>query len=58
MFDKLCNTAIRESLNSELLLLRIERSKLRWFGDVSVMPQEQLSKQALYAEVSGKRPAG
>ena len=29
MFHKLCNTAIRESLNIESLLLRIERSQLK-----------------------------
>ena len=58
MFDKHHNTAIRESLNSESLLFRIERSQLRWFGHVSRMPQERLSKQTLYAEVSGKRPVG
>ena len=56
MFDKLRNTAIRESLNIESLLLRIERSQLRWFALVSRMPQEQLPKQILYIEVSGKNP--
>ena len=45
MFDKLRNTAIRESLNIELLLLRIERSQLKWFGYVSRMPHERLPKQ-------------
>ena len=28
------------------------------FGHVSKMPHERLSKQTLYAEVSGKRPVG
>ena len=58
MFNKLCNTAIREYRNIELLLLRVERSLLRWFGHVSRMPQEQLPNQTLYAAVSGKRPVG
>ena len=44
---------IRKSLNIEPLLLRIERSQLRWFGHVSRMPQERLPKQALLAK--GKR---
>ena len=47
MFDKLRNTAIRESLKIESLLLRIERSPLRWFAHASRMPQERLPKQTL-----------
>ena len=57
MFDKHRNTAICESHDIESLLLRIERSQLRWFGYVSRMPHELLPKQTLYAKVSGKRPA-
>ena len=49
---KVCN-AIHNSLNAESLLLRIERSKLRWFGHVSRMPQERLPKQALSAIPNG-----
>ena len=45
MFDKHCYAAFRESLDIESLLLRIERSQLRWFGHVSRMPYEQLPKQ-------------
>ena len=57
-FDKHRNTVIRESLDIQSLLLRIERSQLRWFGHVSRMPHERHPKQTLYAELSGKRPAG
>ena len=49
MFDKLCNTAIRESPNIESLLLRIERSQLRWLGHVSRMPQKRILKQTYIA---------
>ena len=46
------------SLNIEPLLLRIERSQLRWFGLASRMPQERLPKQALHAKANGRRPVG
>ena len=56
MFDKhRNNTAIRESLNFESLLLQIVFSQIRWFGHVSNMPQERLPLQTLYAEVNGKK---
>ena len=45
IFDKLCNIAIRESLDIESLLFRIERSQGRWFGQVSRMPQDRISKK-------------
>ena len=54
MFEKLGTTAIRESLNIESLLYRIERSQFRWFSHVSRMPQKLLPKQSLYDEMSGK----
>ena len=55
MFDKLHNSAIQESLNTESLFLRIKKSQLRWFGYASRMSRERLFKQTLYAEVNGKR---
>ena len=58
LLDKVCNSEIHNSLSVELLLLRIERSQLRWFGHVSRMPQERLPKQALSAIPNGKRPVG
>jgi len=48
---------IQKSLNIEQLL-RIEKSQLRWFGHVSRMPQERLSKPNelyLFAKVKGKK---
>ena len=32
LLDKVKSADIRESLNIELLLLRLERSQLRWYG--------------------------
>ena len=58
MFDEHRKTAIRESLDIESLLLRIERSQLLWFGHVSRTPHERLPKQTLNAKVIGKRPVG
>ena len=40
LFNKVRSSKIRKSLNIEPLLLRIERSQLRWFGRVSRMSQE------------------
>ena len=45
LFNKVRSSEIQKSLNIEPLLLRIERSQLRWFGNVSRMPQERLPKQ-------------
>ena len=39
LLDKVKSTDIRQSLNIEPLLLRIERSQLRWYGHVTQMCQ-------------------
>ena len=57
-FNKVRSSEIGKSLNIEPLLLRIERSQLRWFGHVSRMCQERLPKQALFAKANGRRPVG
>ena len=58
LFNKVRSSEIQNSLNIEPLLLRIERSQLRWFGHVSIKPQERLPKHALHAEANGRRPVG
>ena len=58
LFNKERSSEIRKSLNIEPLLLRIKRSQLGWFGHVSRMPQERLSKQALLAKEKERRPVG
>ena len=58
LFNTVRSSEIQKSLNIEPLLVRIERSWLRWFGHVSRMPLEILPKQALLAKVNGRRPVG
>ena len=58
LFNKVCSSEVKKSLNIEPLLLRLERSQLRWFGHVSRMPQERLPKQALLAKGNQRRPVG
>ena len=57
--DRVRNTAVREELNVEQLLLRTERAMLQWFGHVARMsPRLRLPRRALNAIPSGKRPLG
>ena len=56
LVNKVHSFEIRNSLNIEPFLLRIEISQLRWFGHVSRMPQERPPKQALLAKANGRRP--
>ena len=58
LFNKVRSSEIRKSPNIEPLLLRIERSQLRWFGHLSRMSRERLPKQALLAKANGRRPIG
>ena len=53
-FDKVRNSEIWKSLNIEPLLLRIERSQLRWFGHVSRMPRERLPNKLYLPKQMGK----
>ena len=58
LFSKVRSSEIWKSVNIEPLLLRIERSQLRWFSHVRRMPQKRLSKQAILAKANGRRPVG
>ena len=44
LLDKVKSADICESLNIEALLLRLERSQLRWYGHVTRMSQERTAK--------------
>ena len=57
-FNKMGSSEIQNPLNIKPLLPWIEQSQLGWFGHVSKMPQERLSKQALLAKANGRKPVG
>ena len=56
--DKVKSADIRESLNIEALLLRLQRSQLRWYGHVARMSQERTAKKLLCSTPIGRRPRG
>ena len=58
LLDKVKSADIRESLNIEALLLRPERSQLRWYGHVTRMSQERTAKKLLCSTPIGRRPRG
>ena len=49
---------IRESLNIESLLLRLERSQLRWYGHVTRMSQQRIAKKLPCSTPIGRMPRG
>ena len=52
------SSVTRERLGVEPLLLRLERSQLRWFGHLVRMPLERLPREVLEARPTGRRPRG
>ena len=58
LFNEMRSSEIRKYLNIESLLLRVERSQLRWFGHASRMLQQRLPKQTLLAKANGRRSVG
>ena len=55
LLNNVRSSEIRKSLNVEPLLLRIERSQLRWFDHDSRMLQERLPKQVLLARANDRK---
>ena len=55
---ELKDTEICQSLNIERLLLRIERSQLRWYGHVTHMSHERTAKQLIDALPRDQRSRG
>ena len=56
--DRVRSSVIREGLGVEPLLLRVERSQLRWFGHLSRMPAGRLPREVYQACPTGSRPRG
>ncbi|TKS65493.1 LINE-1 reverse transcriptase -like protein [Collichthys lucidus] len=56
--DRVRSSAIREELRVEPLLLRIERSQLRWLGHLVRTPPGRLPGETFRARPSGRRPRG
>ena len=54
LLDKVKSADIRESLNIEALLLRLERSQLRWYVHVTRMSQEGTAKKLLCSTPIGR----
>ena len=58
LLDKVNKANIRESLNMKSLLLRPEKSQLRWYRHVTQMYQERTAKKLLCSTPIGRRPRG
>ncbi|KAI3356005.1 hypothetical protein L3Q82_017278 [Scortum barcoo] len=56
--DRVRSSVIREELGVEPLLLRIERSQLRWLGHLFRMPPGRLPREVFQACPTGRRPSG
>ncbi|TWW63109.1 hypothetical protein D4764_03G0001170 [Takifugu flavidus] len=56
--DRVRSSAIREELGVEPLLLRFERSQMRWLGHLVRMPPGRLPGEVFRACPSGRRPPG
>ncbi|TWW55955.1 hypothetical protein D4764_09G0010050 [Takifugu flavidus] len=56
--DRVRSSAIREELGAESLLLRVERSQMRWLGHLVRMPPGRLPGEVCRACPSGRRPPG
>ncbi|TWW59340.1 hypothetical protein D4764_06G0008700 [Takifugu flavidus] len=56
--DRVRSSAIREELGVEPLLLRVERSQMRWLRHLVRMPPGHLPGEVFRACLSGRRPPG
>ena len=58
LLEKVRSADIRESLNIESLLLRLERSQLCCYGHMTRISQDRTAKQLLYSTPIGQSPLG
>uniref|UniRef100_A0A8C2ZC47 Reverse transcriptase domain-containing protein n=1 Tax=Cyclopterus lumpus TaxID=8103 RepID=A0A8C2ZC47_CYCLU len=56
--DRVRSSDIRGELGVESLLLRVQRSQLRWFGHLVRMPPGRLPLEVFRARPTGRRPRG
>ena len=56
--DRIRNDTIRESLNVESLILTVEKSQMRWLGNVLRMGPDRIAGQMLHANPTTRRPPG
>ena len=56
--DRVRSSDIREGLGVEPLLLRVERSQLRWLGHLVRMPPGRIPGEVFRARPTGRRPRG
>ncbi|TWW68024.1 hypothetical protein D4764_02G0010650 [Takifugu flavidus] len=56
--ERVRSSAIREELGVDSLLLRVERSQMRWLGHLVRMPPGRLPGEVFRACPSGRRPPG
>ncbi|XP_014779949.1 uncharacterized protein LOC106876059 [Octopus bimaculoides] len=58
LLDRVQSSKIRESLQVELLLFRMEGSQLQYYGHATRMSLERISKRVVQAEPMSRRPRG
>ncbi|KAK0134738.1 putative uncharacterized transposon-derived protein F52C9.6 [Merluccius polli] len=54
--DRVRSSVIREELGVDLLLLRVERTQMRWLGHLVRMPPGRLPGEVFRARPTGRRP--
>ena len=56
LLEKVKSAGIREFLNIESLLLRLQRLQLRWYGHMTRMSQEKTAKKLRCLTPIGRKP--